>query len=168
MKRLLFAIVFVLLAAVRLCAVELSTATVTLTDAQIKALPTTPVEIVAAPGSGHANLVSKYVLKFDNRGGGYDGRGYASMSLIPLLNEGGGIESELTLELAPAPGLYATDIHPRGSYDPENRIYGWLDYGQLNNKAVTIQGYSNDNGDFDGGDPANSLTVVVYYLTVDL
>ena len=127
-------------------------AEVTLTDDQIKALPTTPVEIVAAPGAGkylqliiasvYANFVSAYNIDL----GAY------------ILNDNGnGFGSELFTIATAEPLQNIFQVQMDGSSSAPNVI---------ENKNLAVISF--DGVNLTGGNAANTLKVTVYYVIVDL
>lgn len=158
----------------------LLSATVTLTDAQIKALPTTGVaELVAAPGAGKKIVPSFATITCDTSANPYanvDAACYmpialgnddveflstiqnyatASFSSADTLLSSGGPRSFL---LAQLPGAWAV---VGAAFTPQP-----IDGGE--NEALNLFCDNGGSGDFTGGDPANSLTVTVFYVVVDV
>lgn len=85
-------------------------ASVTLTDAEIKALPTTPITIVAAPGAGFYYDLLSASLALDNNAGAYTN-----------IDTGATIGDLPTLQLQTGTGAYLTSV----IYNDANML-GWL------------------------------------------
>jgi hypothetical protein len=143
----------------------IQSASVTLTNAQILALPTTPVVVVAAPGSNFAisvlaaHFVTNYTSVYTN--------------------------AAATLEAQLLPSVVACFIRALGLFNSTTRriarfpvAYGYLiaistsitgDYGARSgsdNTALTFSVNNQGSGDFTGGHAANTLKVTVLY-TID-
>lgn len=133
--------------------------TVTLTDAQIKALPTTPIQIVAAPG---ANKYIKYagaVLVLDVTSGVYTNLNTSAMN---LLRTG---QNPLTVDFS---GAYLEDDSNVWVYQDTSVNNDGIPVvlSELENLAIEIS--SQNTGNLTGGNAANTLKVTVYYVVVDI
>jgi hypothetical protein len=148
-----------------------SVASKTLTNAQIKALPTTPVEILPAPGVGLA-LVPLFALVQCNAAAGaftnIQGTalvrfllGTAAEFPLARMRETNGDVSRLLATAAVAamalcpftPGVDAVSAVVRLKSDWENL-------------ALQFDATNAASGDFTGGNAANTLTIAVYFVTV--
>jgi hypothetical protein len=145
-------------------AVTVRQATVTLTDAQIKALPTTPVELVVAPGVNKA-LVAVFGITTPSDGAvGYAiddnaGCGIVYGADVPAsLND---LLARRVVQTGFADGLIYT-------YSPGFRDLGVVTNTGLYLAAFNPAGGEDANEDFTGGDPANSMTVTVLYAVMEL
>jgi hypothetical protein len=153
--------------------------TVTLTDAQIKALPSTPVEIVPAPGAGKALIPFQIVLRmsiataYANIG---DKAGIADtlFAFTPLANGSGdwvtaslgGTNKVAYALLAPylydgAEGIVAP-ARPNASTDVVANQPIALQCSNFNGEEYT------DLGNFTGGHASNTLKVTVFYTIIDV
>jgi hypothetical protein len=149
-------------------------AAATLTNAQIKALPTTPITIVSAPGSGKRIKLIAVTLNASFAAGAYTNVDTNGSDLViigdggdwlvsPLVNDTGASITLLTDFFHAANTV--TDLAPVAIYPTG----GWNKYndppsptGNLDNHAIQI---GMDNGsNLTGGNNANSLTVVLYYV----
>lgn len=153
------------------------TSVLTLNDAEIKALPTTPVELVPAPGPnmllapvlcvaakdfavGYTNVgVSNTGLLF-----AYDGNTSGTFRAGTILETNYGFFGAGTIEQFPVPlGAYEDGngaAFPAGGTDlRDTAIFA---------QALNFDGSSTPLGDFTGGDPANTLKVLVAYAVFDL
>lgn len=157
------------------CQGHVCKASVTLTDAQIKALPTSAVEIVAAPGAGQMLVPIRAVLSFRWTA---NYTNIASTAAIGVTHANGyGMLTSLFQQPSSQIGnLLANDENALAILAPlmEIDFTGQKPYGQqfwpgaFENLNLTIGGYNGFSGNFTGGDAANTLLVTVYYLVVDL
>lgn len=156
--------------------------TVTLTNDQIKALPTTPIEIVAAPGAGKYIFPMACIIETDFSHGILDNvssglsidLGSSDIVLtfgdnvvnacravpIALLNGIGNLKNVSVCE--PVQPTYPrvpaeTDTWANVFGYPEN------DFDQIENLALKLSA-DNADGNFTGGHASNSLLVRVYYV----
>jgi hypothetical protein len=148
-------------------------ATVTLTDAEIKALPTTGIEIIAAPGVGKIILPISIVISFnwvaDYTGIDANSTIYSAMdgdygSLLPAISESvdGGINNLLASSESKVVVMQQPISLFLGNTNPIN-----YSTSQLENKALIL--FSQNNGlPFSGGNAANQLLVTAYYFISDL
>lgn len=155
-------------------------ATVTLTDAQIKALPTTAIEIIAAPAGNTRIKLHGVTYQFWFEHGAYTNVNATSALLYLqtssgtilggyLANDSGVSLGTLTTLLAAASvltvdaGPYATN--PAGTY-LQPLLTGAP--SSADGKAVQLSATNNGAGNFTGGNAANTLTVLAYYTVETL
>lgn len=144
----------------------------TLTDAQIKALPTTPVQLVAAPGAGKVIKLLGGMFKIDTTNGVYtNDNSYSSTFFVSY--ESGGVQASNMIFL---PEVNTNNIKisslsqivlPDGSDPTLFMVEQIYEASAIENKALTLQ-LNNTPGNLTGGDPANTITVTVFYSMVDL
>lgn len=153
-------------------------AEVTLTDAQIKALPTAPHPIiVASPGENKVLLFMGGFLVLNTTAGAYtnvdtesnaiyigygaDAISYCSThSIMPTGAGGSNIFGGVFNQGA------VVDIRP--DWEDMTRSLEWMTgLDNMKNQPLTIIGYNN-TGDLTGGNPANTMKIIIYYIVVDL
>jgi hypothetical protein len=160
-------------------------ATVTLTDAQIKALPTTPIQIVAAPGAGYWIHVFAATLHGKFTSGAYTNVNAVNAQLYLTPATGGAwltsvIENKNTYANAVArlatflgavetiaPVIpYQEALQSGGGSGDWGEISPSVDMGpaQLENKPVLVEIANNGDGNLTGGNAANTLVATVYYI----
>jgi hypothetical protein len=148
-------------------------ATVTLTDAEIKALPTTYKQIVPAPGAGKMlNFISS-IINLDATAGAYTNiitDGLLFVGHDDYLSEASCFANMPTGASKNISSLTASTI--------SNSTYaGYLGYAiavinnysftDLENKPLKLHAI-NTEGDFTGGNAANTLQITVYYTITDI
>lgn len=148
--------------------------TVTLTDAQIKALPTTAVELVPAPGAGSIILFLHAFSVFSAPATGY------SMDISPAYLQVYSGDPNAVGDSTDVSGLVTFGESLTGTHialftqkfawdDVEGMpktIQGTLDF--YDNKALYLADAWVGNANYTGGDAGNSLSVTVLYTVVDL
>jgi hypothetical protein len=151
-----------------------------LTDAQIKALPTTPIDVVPAPGAGKVVLPTFFYiirkgLAYDNidpdgymyldTDMGYYGTLIANRSDESLV----GLDHLLNYDAGlPGSGMFGT-LH-NGKFSARYNTLIPTETFVLEcfeNKAIRLS-ISSGIGDLTGGDSANSMEVTVFYSIVDV
>ncbi len=168
--------------------------TVTLTDAQIKALPSTAVELLPAPGAGKANLPLDGFMVVNTSAGAYtnvsyltDGgitamyftsSAYGLPAVDPLTTGLNGFTKSIRLAAANVRTYLAGDtevtlgIAQAGT--PKSGTSGANAGVMDENTALTVlidnydSDYSVDRGNFTGGNAANTLKIVMFYSVVDV
>jgi hypothetical protein len=153
---------------------SLLSASVTLTDAQIKALPSTAVELVAAPGAGKIINVLSCRVALDNSSGAYTNATDASLvlKLGSLWISSVMITDTALLGTTPDSTnfvLPASTYMTVGTFNGEilSSLQGNTIAGQ-ENVALDIKDDYAGGSDYTGGNAANTLKVTVYYVVVDL
>jgi hypothetical protein len=127
-----------------------------LTDAQFKALRTTPIEIVVAPGVGKMIKALSWQI-YLNVGVAYTGTGSNAydLQLTYGANETNAVEQTSIGVNAPIREIYSL-----GS------IANSFEYDTVNNKNLTVS--SDNSANLTGGDAANTFNVVVQYVIIDM
>lgn len=132
-------------------------AEVTLTDAEIKALPTTPIELVAAAGAGKIiKIIDITAVQKIVSGGSYTN--VNTGSYLTLINDNNVF------------GLSASPLE-EGSGDwfsPGVTNYQGYYETTMENMPVMLAVNNSGGGNFTGGNAANTLKINVYYVVVDL
>lgn len=138
-------------------------ASVELTDAQIKALPTTYIEVVPAQGAGKLIVVQCVLIEFyfsvtytNVTGGSYLICGYGNWdvdasSIVLFVGSANNVFSVLTS---------AQDGDSAAEYLSASR--------NTLQDNVALKIISSNTGDFTEGNAANTLKVTVYYVVVDV
>jgi hypothetical protein len=155
---------------------QLKRVSVTLTDAQIKALPTTPANLVAAPGAGKAILpLSGFALVKTPGYVGYANLDATSPGFYVEWFEGGSSSDPLMFgPRTQVQELIAGDwpaviypLEPVNATNDTKKTYG-LDDAPGINAALRLRIPNAAAGNFTGGDAANSMIVTLLYVIVDV
>jgi hypothetical protein len=137
--------------------------TVTLTNAQIKALPSTDVEIVPAPGTGKVIQYVSVRASIDASAGDYTNV-HADANFF--LQYVGGTAFTLAAEdFWYHPGGPALSGYFQSDESVGPGLYNLSDY---ENRAIATNANNSGQGDFTGGNAANSLTITVWYGVMDI
>lgn len=144
---------------------------VTLTNAQFKALPTTPIEIIPAPGAGKVIRWLGAWLYLDASAGGYSFDIGSFIQLVyltsPFVTEASGL---ITPAAANVAAVYSAPVPAFGTF---NSGEGYLQTAlqgsnDIQNTGLGIADIYNGVNDYTLGNPANFMLVTVLYTVVDV
>lgn len=153
----------------------IKTATVTLTNDQILALPTTPVVIIPATEvlnySGNPSKLF-YVVKayaILNAAGGT----YSNCNITGTLQLGWGSDFSNPIAISAqvyGPGLQGTGIGHGATFEAFSFFIAEvsLQNDATYDNAIVIKADNAGDGNYTSGHPANTLKVVVHYFEVDI
>lgn len=134
--------------------------TLTLTNAQIKALPTTPIEAIPAPGPGKQVVPWLAFCRLDS-GGAYTN--FDMSTLLALAYE----ESSNSILATSAPDLllgssvdYNLQLAPASGTGDVDAV--------VVDAPVMLKFANGSSGNLTGGNAANALTIQIYYGTIDV
>ncbi len=134
--------------------------TLELTDAQIKALPTTPIELIPAPGPGKQNVAWLGFTHFDSHGA------YTNFDMGISMSVGYKDSSNAMLSTS------APDLLLGSSSDYNLQLTPAFGSGDLDaivvDTPVQLKFNNGGSGNLTGGNAANVLTVKVYYGVIDV
>jgi hypothetical protein len=143
---------------------SIQSATVTLTDAQIKALPTTYIEVVAAPGIRKMLVLQSALIQFYISGGNYTNVDIGSYLIIGY-GDWAVDASSIVLFSGSENNLFSVLTTAQDG----DLTAGYLTAGNNTlQENIALKVISSNSGNFTGGNPANTLKVTVYYVVVDL
>lgn len=157
-----------------------------LTDAQIKALPTTPIALVSAPGAGYRIKGLGYTLRLNSSAGVYTNIDTTYATLQVQTTAGNwvsgfvGNDDTTTPALAALTNLLNTAHHAVVDLPPTGgavRVQASGDAAVMpfaaafintaangDGLGLEIAADNNGSGNFTGGNAANSMVVIVTYL----
>lgn len=160
---------------------------VTLTNAQIKALPTTPITLISAPASGYWNHVLSASYRLQAGSGAYTNINATYSALVvqtasdnwlvtPIVNDSG--STPALGRVSTFLGVAADYLVHAGEYvEGADSSSGGADWGipsaealtsDFNGIATELALDNNGSGDLTGGHASNTLKVTVYYIVEPL
>lgn len=150
---------------------------VTLTDAQIKALPTTGINIVAAPGAAKFIALILAYLACDSTFGNYTNIDANALIQLTIVGElvstrlRQAVNTNISNLLATSDKAIVALTHPQtetgvAGVDTAAPSPNYLP--SLDNGALTLGCINGAAGNFTGGNAANTMKVTVFYLIADL
>ncbi len=146
----------------------LQSATVTLNDAQIKALPTMSQAILAAQVVGKVVLfIAGYIL-LDHTAGDY--ANVDSTAILEIKDQCGSVGSTASVNFTQL-GIFNLVQEAPLIVDPAS----WIVSGKIvpiggpcDNSPITVSAHNGVLGDFTGGNSANTLKIALYYVVVSI
>lgn len=172
-KKFLIAIVFILAFTIYVDAQILQKQSITLSDSQVKNLPSTPVEIIAAPGANKV-IVPIVAIAYFKWNGNYGN--IASNAALNISHNNGTNLLTALFENASSSvsNLLNDDEDYMAIFTQKSEIANGINVGfymypsNIVNKNITIGLYNGANGNLTGGSTANTIKVTVYYVVEDV
>lgn len=154
-------------------------AKVTLTNDQVLALVSTPVEVVAAPGAGKIVYPISAFMVIKNAAAEYtnlDAQAVLGLRVVSVNCDmctpyDEAANGALGTAATPGGGSFVPFIVPAvTASELSSPITGeWqAQASQIENEPLSLFGYNASSGDFTGGDDANTLDVYVTYQIADV
>lgn len=150
------------------------TKTIPLTNAQIKSLPTTPFELLPAPGAGKVIKVISGVVVLDNMAGVYtDVSPDPGSGSYLSYDNGASATNNAGLAMFYNVAQSIQGVTPTANITAGGLTEAYNALSQIENKPIVFSVY-NDNGidgtsiDFTGGHTDNTMKITVIYSIVDL
>jgi len=152
--------------------------TVTLTDEQIKTLPTLGVDVIPAPGDGRLNVLIAAYVSLDASAGAYTNVDAEAVTPY-LVNDAAGNFDQVSTwgakigsnwwnnahrsfaALSPLGFVIGPDSTRLVSQDFSDQFSDW------SNKPTQVWAGNAGAGNFTGGHPANTLKVTALYVVVE-
>lgn len=134
-----------------------------LTDAQIKALPSAPITLVPAPGVGKIIYYLNGAWRLDNVAGAYTNVNSLGVALqVDTITAGDAAQIETYLANEDtSPYIF--------SANSTNAIWEAVLQSDLENKPLILTVTNGaPGGDFTGGNAANTLSITIYYVIIDV
>lgn len=144
-----------------------------LDNTQFKALPTTAIQIVPAPGAGKIIRWLDAWLVLNNEAGVYVVNNAGSFLQLVYMSSPFAIEASGFVKIqaaAQVAGVHSSPIPPLASYDGAEGYLYWspTDTGTATqNAGLGIADIYNGVPDYEDGNAANTLTVWVLYAVIE-
>lgn len=163
----------------------ISVVTASLTDAQIKSLPTTPVELFPAPGDGklivpfvavarmewhadYGNINATSSISVDLTANVLGALAENTLSGVSALLAGGGPDGTLVFfTIQQLAQTISTPVAPTNHFHSGKADSGFYD-SDIVNKPMRILAENVGDGDFTGGDAANVLRITIFYAVIEV
>jgi hypothetical protein len=159
-------------------------ATVSLTDSQIKALPTTPITFGVTSGTGFWNHIIAISYNFDTNAGAYTNLNttFAALNIVSSITVTGPVNDStstpalttLTTLLASAGKRIHTPLVPYSEGFAVAGSSSWVlspvfeTHAGADDNAFSVTLDNNGSGNLTGGNAANSLKIRVIYIVEPL
>lgn len=141
-------------------------ATITITDAQLKALPSTPISIVSAPGANKRLVVIKGLWRANTSAGAYTNINVTLSKLRLVYGNNVTVASE---EVAADNGTDLATLLGTAAVQ-EVLLHNWTETVQAvadtDNQAIQVSIDNNGSGNYTGGNSANTLAIAFGYYII--
>ena len=148
----------------------MTSATVTLTDAQIKALPTTPIQILPTPAAGKIYLVISAVFYVDTRNGAYSNINSDFFCALVTDDWYDNVSHQLQARMfnRTTRSLAFSNYAELASPSSHGQVAFGEDYEDSYDQPINLYCDNLSDGDFTDGDASNSMKVTVHYIELTL
>ena len=148
--------------------VSILSRSIELTDAQIKAMPSTPIQLVEAPGAGKRIQVVGATVTIDVQAGVYTNISNTTLEFANSVASGKlAFYADM---IADDSAIWVGDMWPLGLVQGAAALnaYSYTDLSDVENVALAIHSPNELAGNLTGGHANNSMRVTVNYSIVDV